>query len=336
MRRLHDRKKILQNARRRLQIARSILGPAGATSMNILVIDDDSSLRRTLRMSLEVLGHHATEARDSTQALELLEPPAVRYGLARSPPGPGAGAGSAAATVEHGPGAARRRGDGLRHDRDGRRGHAPRGVRLSAQAVHAGPASHRAGPDRPRAAAAVARRRAGRADPQRRARSRLADRGAEDARGPRRGLHDGGHGGHDPHSRRKRHGQRRARPRDPRPQPAGRRPLRHGALPEPFRRTAGKRPVRPRAKGPLPARSATRSARSPWPKGERSFSTKSATCRWPCSPSSCGCCRSAATSAWARRRPGPAMSASWPPRTATWKRKSPPGGSARTCSTAST
>ena len=40
--------------------------------MNILVIDDDSSLRRTLRMSLEVLGHHATEARDSAQALELL------------------------------------------------------------------------------------------------------------------------------------------------------------------------------------------------------------------------------------------------------------------------
>ena len=40
--------------------------------MNILVIDDDSSLRRTVRMSLEVLGHHATEARDSTQALELL------------------------------------------------------------------------------------------------------------------------------------------------------------------------------------------------------------------------------------------------------------------------
>jgi NtrC-family two-component system response regulator AlgB len=40
--------------------------------MNILVIDDDSSLRRTLRMSLEVLGHHPTEARDSTQAMELL------------------------------------------------------------------------------------------------------------------------------------------------------------------------------------------------------------------------------------------------------------------------
>ena len=40
--------------------------------MNILVIDDDASLRRTLRMSLEVFGHRAVEARDSAQALELL------------------------------------------------------------------------------------------------------------------------------------------------------------------------------------------------------------------------------------------------------------------------
>jgi len=40
--------------------------------LNILVIDDDASLRRTVRMSLELLGHHAIEARDSTQALELL------------------------------------------------------------------------------------------------------------------------------------------------------------------------------------------------------------------------------------------------------------------------
>ena len=40
--------------------------------MNILLIDDDASLRRTVRMSLELLGHHPTEARDSTQALELL------------------------------------------------------------------------------------------------------------------------------------------------------------------------------------------------------------------------------------------------------------------------
>ena len=40
--------------------------------MNILVIDDDASLRRTLRISLEVLGHQAIEARDGAQALELL------------------------------------------------------------------------------------------------------------------------------------------------------------------------------------------------------------------------------------------------------------------------
>jgi NtrC-family two-component system response regulator AlgB len=40
--------------------------------MNILVIDDDNSLRRTIRMSLEVLGHHAVEARDGAEALDLL------------------------------------------------------------------------------------------------------------------------------------------------------------------------------------------------------------------------------------------------------------------------
>jgi NtrC-family two-component system response regulator AlgB len=40
--------------------------------MNILVIDDDASLRRTLRTSLEVLGHRAGEARDGAQALALL------------------------------------------------------------------------------------------------------------------------------------------------------------------------------------------------------------------------------------------------------------------------
>jgi two-component system, NtrC family, response regulator AlgB len=40
--------------------------------MNILVVDDDASLRRTLRLSLELLGHEAVEARDSAQALDLL------------------------------------------------------------------------------------------------------------------------------------------------------------------------------------------------------------------------------------------------------------------------
>jgi len=40
--------------------------------MNILVIDDDASLRRTLRISLEVLGHVAVEASDAAGALDLL------------------------------------------------------------------------------------------------------------------------------------------------------------------------------------------------------------------------------------------------------------------------
>ena len=41
--------------------------------MNVLVIDDDASLRRTLRLSLELLGHNAVEARDSAAAIENLE-----------------------------------------------------------------------------------------------------------------------------------------------------------------------------------------------------------------------------------------------------------------------
>jgi NtrC-family two-component system response regulator AlgB len=40
--------------------------------MNVLLIDDEASLRRTLRTALETMGHHVTEARDGSQALELL------------------------------------------------------------------------------------------------------------------------------------------------------------------------------------------------------------------------------------------------------------------------
>ncbi|MGD0897550.1 MAG: sigma-54 dependent transcriptional regulator [Thermoguttaceae bacterium] len=40
--------------------------------MNILVIDDDASLRRTMRVSLEVLGHRPLEARSGDEALDLL------------------------------------------------------------------------------------------------------------------------------------------------------------------------------------------------------------------------------------------------------------------------
>lgn len=40
--------------------------------MNLLVIDDEASLRRTLRTALESMGHHVAEAADSPQALERL------------------------------------------------------------------------------------------------------------------------------------------------------------------------------------------------------------------------------------------------------------------------
>jgi two-component system, NtrC family, response regulator AlgB len=40
--------------------------------MNILLIDDDAGLRKTLRLTLEALGHHVTEAADSAKAQELL------------------------------------------------------------------------------------------------------------------------------------------------------------------------------------------------------------------------------------------------------------------------
>jgi NtrC-family two-component system response regulator AlgB len=40
--------------------------------MNILLIDDELSLRRTMRTALETMGHQVSEAKDGTQALELL------------------------------------------------------------------------------------------------------------------------------------------------------------------------------------------------------------------------------------------------------------------------
>src|SRR5205807_5784278 len=41
-------------------------------AMNILIIDDEASLRRTLRIALESMGHSVAEARDARQAVEIL------------------------------------------------------------------------------------------------------------------------------------------------------------------------------------------------------------------------------------------------------------------------
>src|SRR5262249_45644039 len=45
---------------------------AGKTSMNILLIDDDQNLRKSLRLALETMNHKVTEAGDSAQAQEFL------------------------------------------------------------------------------------------------------------------------------------------------------------------------------------------------------------------------------------------------------------------------
>jgi NtrC-family two-component system response regulator AlgB len=42
------------------------------TRMKALIIDDEASLRRTLRTALEAMGHRAAEARDGPQALEMV------------------------------------------------------------------------------------------------------------------------------------------------------------------------------------------------------------------------------------------------------------------------
>ncbi|RPI85282.1 MAG: response regulator, partial [Planctomycetaceae bacterium] len=40
--------------------------------MNILLIDDDQSLRKSIRLALETMGHRVTEAGNSAQAQEIL------------------------------------------------------------------------------------------------------------------------------------------------------------------------------------------------------------------------------------------------------------------------
>src|SRR5438067_10388238 len=44
----------------------------GACRMNLLLIDDEAGLRRTLRLALESMGHRAAEAGSAAQALERL------------------------------------------------------------------------------------------------------------------------------------------------------------------------------------------------------------------------------------------------------------------------
>ena len=303
--------------------------------MNILVIDDDASLRRTLRTSLEVLGHQAAEAGDGAEALDLLGRRPFDVALLDLRLGQEQGLDLLAGLLGLAPGL-----------------HvvvvtAYATIETAVEAMRRGAFDYLPKPFTPDQLRLVLKRIA----EVRRLQSHVEEleeqvravvpevdlRTSEPAmQALDMAFKTGGHRSDGPAARRERHRQGHPGPGNPCPQPARRRPLRHGALPEPLGRAAGERAVRARAGGVHRggARHGRQGGRRP--KAARCFSTKSATCRWPCSPSCCGCSRSGATSGSGRRGPGPATSASWPPPTATWRPRWPPAASARTSSTAST
>ena len=96
------------------------------------------------------------------------------------------------------------------------------------------------------APAAVAGRRAGGAGPLGGAGGRPADGEPAMQQAPGGGVPGGSQRGHGPAARRERHRQGRGGPGHPCPQPAGRRAVRHGPLPQPVGGAAGERAVRPR------------------------------------------------------------------------------------------
>ena len=124
------------------------------------------------------------------------------------------------------------------------------------------------------------------------------------------GLQDRRQRGDDPAARRERHRQRGLRPGDPRPQPAAPPGPSSPSIAPASRPSCWRASCSGTSRGRSPARCGTRSARWRRRRAARFSWTKSATCRWPCSQSCCGCCKSGATSGWAKRRPGRATSAS--------------------------
>ena len=247
--------------------------------MNILVIDDDASLRRTLRMSLEVLGHRAVEARDGTQALELLGrgrsmwpcwtcawprnrgwtccrgccgwPPACTWWSSRpTPRSKRPSRPCAAGRSIICPSRSRRTSFACVLDR------IPHVRRLQSHVDELEEQVRSVVPEVDLQTEEPKMREA------------LDD-----------GLQDGGQRGHHSAARRKRHGQGCAGPGDPCPQPAGRRAVRHGPLSRASPPNCWRASCSATCKGRSPARCATRSARWRSPKAARCFSTKSATCR---------------------------------------------------------
>ena len=137
-------------------------------------------------------------------------------------------------------------------------------------------------------------------------------------------------------ARRVRHRQGTGRPRHPRLQPSRRRPLRRRELRRHSRDADGSRVLR-RTQGLVHRRHRRTARASSRPRAAaRCSSTRSATCRWRCSPSCCAPSRSARCARSARPRKTRSTCASSAPPTRTWRPTCRPAASARTCSTAST
>ncbi len=143
--------------------------------MNILLIDDEQSLRKSLRLALETMGHRVTEAGDSAQAQEFVAHTLFDVVFLDLRLGQENGLDVLPALLRLAPGLADRRDHRLRDHRVGGRGHAPRCNRFLAEAVHAGPNPARARSRREAASIADARRGTRRASPLDRSGSRPAN-----------------------------------------------------------------------------------------------------------------------------------------------------------------
>ena len=120
-------------------------------------------------------------------------------------------------------------------------------------------------------------------------------------------------------ARRERDRENRPGPRDPRLEPALRETVRRGVVPLPAGGAPGQANCSAMRKARSPERSATTRDGSPPARGGRSSSTRSAISPLPCSPSCCGSCRTRSTSGSAIRRRARPTSASSRPPTGTWK-----------------
>ena len=259
--------------------------------MRILIVDDDAGLRQSLGLLLnesgyEVAAEGGSRAGAGARARGALRRDPLRRAHAADgrpdvpPPLPGRARHGAAAHDER----ARRRGRGHRGDAGGR-------LRLPAQAVQArrgaaDPPQGR-GARAPPARGGVAARLAGRgggAGPHDR-REPLAARAARARRAGGGARHHGAHHG------RERHGQGGDRARHPSHEPAQRRTRSPRSTARRSRSSCSSPSCSATCAARSPVRPATAPASSSRATAARCCSTRSATCRTGCRPSSCACSR---------------------------------------------